>query len=118
MPSLPVAVHGDVHATVGTTLWGTATSGSWTAGAVTDQTYAWLTVGGTAVVHAASCVFSFSGSDGMSQVNSPPLTVSLTPPAPTVLQHGSTFVLRNGDTISDTYGNTLTVQASGILKSA
>jgi hypothetical protein len=116
MPGLPVAVHGDVHATVGAGMFGSATSGSWTAGTVTEQTYTWLTVGGAAVVHAASCTFSFTGSDGMNTVTGTS-TVSLTA-ATTVLQHGSTNVLRNGDSASDTYGNTLAVQASGILTSA
>ena len=116
MAGLPVAVHGDVHATVGAVLFGTATSGSWTAGAVTDQPYAWLTAGGTAVSHAASCTFSFSGSDGMNPVTGTS-TVSLTATT-TVLQHGSTSVLRHGDNHADAYGNTLAVQATGILASA
>jgi len=117
MPLKPVGKVGDTAATVGTGMYGAAASGSWTAGPVTETAYALPTIGGVATIHAASCTFSFSGvqSDGTTPVTgTSPVTLTA---ATTTLQKGSTFVLRDGDAFSDTYGNTLTVHAAGILRS-
>ncbi len=116
MAGLGVAKAGDVTASVGTTYFGTATSGAWTAaGPVTETTYSFLTIQGAAVVHQASCSFSFSGSDGTNAVTGAS-SVTLTASS-TTLQKGSTFVLRDGDSAQDIYGNTLTVSAPNILTS-
>lgn len=62
----PVAVTGDTVATASSATapstqptW----SGTWTAGPVTETAYPKLTVNSTAVIHKASCTFSFIGVD-------------------------------------------------------
>jgi hypothetical protein len=117
MPLKPAAKTGDTTKTVGTTMFTGASSGSWTGATITETAYPLLKIGGVAAIHQASCVFSFSGfaADGTTPVNGSS-TVTLTA-SPTTLQKSSTFVLRNGDTTQDTYGNTLTVVAANILSS-
>jgi len=117
MPPTAAAKLGDTSATAGTVMYSPAASGTWTPGTVTETSYPLLTISGVAVIHSASCTFTFSGlkADGTTQVNGSS-TVTLTA-ATTTLQKGSTFVLRDGDTTSDTYGNTLTVHAANILRS-
>jgi hypothetical protein len=118
MPGIAVAVVGNVTPGLGSgpTYPSPSTAGTWAAAQVAPVSYPFLTVGGVAVLHGASCVFTFTPTDGTSPAN-PTSTVTLTATA-TALQKGSTFVLRNGDSAHDTYGNTLTVAATGILTSA
>lgn len=120
MPLKPVAKQGDVSATAGTTVHETATTGSWSAGPVTPVPYAFLTIGGTPVVHEASCVFTFNGSNDSSgtpvTIGPIPVTVTLTA-ASTTLQKGTTFVLRDGDSTQDSYGNKLEASAANNLQS-
>lgn len=109
----PVAVAGDVSATaIGTTgglTWTITPPG------VVETPYAFLTVGGKAVLSGAKCDFTGKAPNGATT----PSSVTLPKPgAPaTTLQHGASNVLRNGDSNRDQYGNTLTVTATGILTS-
>jgi hypothetical protein len=80
--------------------------------------YPFMTIGGVAVIHQAMCTFSFTGT-GPSPGNAPvsgTSIVTLTATS-TTLQKGSTFVLRDGDTKQDSFGNTLAVSASNHVKS-
>ena len=122
-----VAKAGDVQATRGppTSPPSPSMSGSWTAGTIVESTYPGLTIGSAPVVYGATCRFEFSGTDNSSGTPvtiPPPLPSSVVslPPAgapPTTLQRGASNVLRQGDTNSDTYGNTLSVAATGHLTS-
>jgi hypothetical protein len=111
VPSKPVATSGDVHATAGPK-HGTV-MGTWTPGPIVEVPYPFLTVGGVAVLHQASCLFAFAGSDSSTAQS----TVTLTA-ASTVLQKSTASVLRNGDTNADADGNTLTATATGTLLSS
>lgn len=119
MATKSVAVDGEVQATPGTAMYSPADSGAWSAGAVQHTTYAALTVGGVAVVHEASCEFTFSGADSKS--NGAPVTgsetVTLTA-SPTSLMRGKDAVLRDGDEAEGSYGNKLRAVTSRHLKSA
>jgi hypothetical protein len=118
MPLKPVAKDGDVTATARSTKLPPAVSGSWTAGSVVTTRYPFMTIGGVAVIHQAMCTFSFTGT-GPSPGNAPvsgTSIVTLTATS-TTLQKGSTFVLRDGDTKQDSFGNTLAVSASNHVKS-
>jgi hypothetical protein len=107
MTATKVAVIGDTTATpsAATTLNGAP--GAWTAGAVTEQSYAQLAIGGTAVIHSAKCVFTFTPQTG----SAIPVTVTL-PATSTPLQHGRANVLLDGDQVTDQNGNQLVVTAS------
>jgi hypothetical protein len=116
--SKPVCCKEDVQATPSTKVIEGST-GTWSAGDIQYKTYDHLTVGGKQVAYEASCTFSYDG-----QTTSSPSTkvtgsedVKLSAGA-TVLEHGSSKVLLDGDTKSgDTYQNKLQVQSSQILKS-
>lgn len=114
MAGKAVAVVGDVTATPGppsdTVTW-TVTSPP----GVTYSPYAWLTVGGVAVIHGATC--GFTGTDSSTGATTPSTVTLPATPVPTTLQHGASNVLRDGDTAQDANGNTLTVSARGILTS-
>ena len=115
MAGKPVAVVGDVTATPA------AASGSLTWQAVdppgvTYSSYTWLTVAGVAVIHGATC--GFTGTDSSSGVTTPSSVTLPDVTAPTTtLQHGASNVLRDRDTAQDSFGNKLTVSATGILTS-
>ncbi|HEY8704329.1 MAG TPA: hypothetical protein VIL98_06220 [Gaiellaceae bacterium] len=117
MPLKPVAKTGDTTKTPGTLMFTGASTGSWTGAAVTETAYPLLTIGGVGVIHLASCLFSFSGlaANGTTAVTGSS-TVTLTASS-TTLQKSSTFVLRDGDTTQDSFGNALTVAAANILRS-
>lgn len=116
----PVAVKGDASASTGSGLYGAAREGSWSAGAVTETTYAQLTSGGIEVIHQAECTFSFiGGSDppnGLTTDVNGTSTVTLTASG-TVAQGGLSHVLRDGDLEQDDYGNTVSVSASAAFRS-
>lgn len=114
-----VGVEGDVQATPSSTPPETASGGSWSAGSISYKTYSQLKVGGTPVIHEASCTFTYSGgtqkADSSKAHQTVTSTVTLT--ATTKLtQHGLDDVLVNGDSEQDSYGNQLAVQAAGVLK--
>lgn len=110
-----VAVEGEVQAIPGTVMCKEAISGKWIAATVSYKTYTCLTVNGTAVIHEASCDFSFTGTDGTNTVKGQSsVTLSATP---TKLQGSSTKVLRDGDQNLDSFGNTLKVVATGKVTS-
>jgi hypothetical protein len=118
MAGKPVAVTGDVVATVGTTPFTGADLGTWTAGAVSVQFYNHLTSGGTTVIHQAECTFNFSGTNsGTGATITGSETVTLTAGA-TVLQRGQSGVLVQGDVAIGTFGNKLEVQTTNVLWSA
>jgi len=114
----PVAVEGDASAEAGTTPYTGATRGTWTAGSVTETSYDVLTSGGTKVIHKAECSFSFTGDSAPPQTVgdvSGDSTVTLEASG-TALQGGSTFVLVDGDSETDSYGNKVSVSASAALQ--
>jgi hypothetical protein len=90
------AAPGDVRATPATTLLAGAVAGAWAAGVVVETRLRilWFTV--PSLVHSASCTFSFTGvgGDGATAVAGAS-TVTLS----------SWFVLRRGDSASDSDGN-------------
>ena len=110
------AVEGDVTATAGTSPYTGAESGSWTAGSVSYQSYDKLSIGGTPVIHEASCTFNFSGasSSGATITGSETVTLSA---GSTKLQGASSSVLVDGDSETGSYGNELKVQTGAKLKS-
>jgi hypothetical protein len=120
MAMKPVAVQGDASAEAGSTLYGAAKAGAWTAGPVSETSYAKLTSGGVAVLHRAACTFSFvGGSDppnGLTADVTGTSTVTLTASG-TVAQGKLTHVLRDGDQQQDGYGNTVSVSASAAFRS-
>jgi hypothetical protein len=116
-----VATKGTVQATASADKndQGKADTGAWTAGEITETTDPRLSVGGAAVVHQATCTFSFTGSKG----SSPPVIIkdssSVTlSPQQTTLQGGQTAVLLDGDSARDTFGNTLKVSVPAASKLA
>ena len=121
MAGIAVATEGDVVVTLGTMPYQAGSSGLWSAGSVSYVSYAYLTVDGKKVISEASCGFSFSGKKDAEPhdpvVTPGPQTLKLAPPQPTLLQKGDAHVLRNGDTASDQWGNTLTVVTQNRLTS-
>jgi hypothetical protein len=106
---------------VGTAPYQPSSTGVWSAGGVSYVSYAYLMVDGKKVISEASCGFSFSGKKD-APPNDPvatpgPQTLTLAPPQQTLLQKGDAQVLRNGDTASDQWGNTLTVVTHNVLAS-
>ncbi|EKV27256.1 hypothetical protein C882_1758 [Caenispirillum salinarum AK4] len=77
--------------------------------------YAALTVAGTEVIHKAECTFSFLGENSGGSAVTGSSTVTLTADAQP-LQGGLAGVLVDGNQDSDGYGNTLSVTASGVLR--
>jgi hypothetical protein len=118
-----VATKGTVQATASSDQKdnGKADTGAWTAGEVTETTDPKLSVGGAAVVQQATCTFSFNGSKGPPP--SPPAVIKdssvvTLSPQQTTLQGGQTAVLLDGDSASDTFGNTLKVSVPAASKLA
>lgn len=114
----PVAVEGDASASGGDQMYQPADEGEWTPGPVVLTSYDKLTVGGTKVIHKAECEFTF---DGMNNKPNTPVAVSGTSSVTleadgTVLMGGSTMVLVDGDSNEDSYGNEISISASGILQ--
>ena len=117
MAGKPVAVTGDVVATVGTIFFTGATSGTWSAGDVSVQFYNQLTIGGATVIHQAKCTFEFDGENaGGTKVKGSEI-VTLNAGA-TVLQKGQSRVLVHGDVAIGTFGNKLEVQTTNVLRSS
>jgi hypothetical protein len=67
------------------------------------------------VIYEATCTFAFAGTKGNSAVVDSS-TVTLTAAA-TLLQGQSSFVLRDGDSAQDNYGNTVKTQSSRTMQS-
>jgi len=123
MATKPVAVQGDVSATAGTSPYTGADSGTWTAGTVSETSYANLKSGGKEVVWKAECTFSFSGtnsSSGATVTGSEKVTLTATTK---LLKKGEHSVLVDGDSKSGggtppSFDNKLSVSAAGPLKTA
>ena len=111
-----VAVEGEVTASVGTTPLSPASTGAWTAGPVSVESYAKLRVGGSSALRSASCTFSFAGSAGNTPVSDTE-TVQLTA-QPRKVQKGLSSVLVDGDSKVSPHGNRLSASAAGKLHSA
>ncbi|BCB74849.1 hypothetical protein GCM10022251_53830 [Phytohabitans flavus] len=103
MPS--VAVTGEVVATASSATTLSGATGAWTAGPVTEVSYPKLTVGGSAVIHEASCTFTFT--DGTTGATVPSLVTLKA--SSTALQGGLSNVLRADDSKVDNNGNRLAV---------
>jgi hypothetical protein len=117
----PVAVKGDVSATAGTSPYTGAQSGTWTAGPITETSYANLKSGSKEVIWKAECTFSFSGANSSGATVTGTEKVTLTAKT-TLLKKGEHNVLVDGDskTGGDTppsFDNKLSVSAGGTLKS-
>lgn len=114
-----VAVEGNASASAGSTLVEPAKAGSWDAGDVSETSYDFLTVDSTKVIWKAECTFSFTGDsdppNGVVEDVHRSSTVTLEASG-TALQGGSTFVLVDGDSTQDDYGNTVRVSASANLQ--
>ena len=91
-----------------------ADTGAWAAVKVVETTDPKLTVGGDAVVHKATCTFTFTGSKGNTAV-ADTSTVTLSPHR-TTLESGQAAVLLDGDSANDSFGNTLTVKVPAASK--
>ncbi len=89
---------------------GKAATGAWAPapGPVGETPDTTLTVGGAAVLHQAQCTFLFSGSTSSGSAVADSSTVVLTPKS-TTLRAGQTAVLLDGDSTSDSFGNTVQV---------
>ena len=87
-----------------------ATSGTWTAGQISDTPYDKIVSGGAKAISEAQCTFNFSGANASGAPVTGSETVTLSARA-TKLQQGAAGVLVEGDSASGTFGNKLT--ASG-----
>lgn len=116
MAGKPLARAGDVSATVGTTFYTGADSGSWAAGTVSETTTPGFTSDGTVVVTQASCVFTFTGKAGTAQ-NPGSSTVTLSA-GDRALQIGDAAPLVDGDRQADDFGNTLRVASTAVWSSS
>lgn len=117
MAQQSVAVGTDISAAPGSALYTGAEKGTWTAGPVTVSTYRSLTVGGAETAWEARCTFTFTGT-GPSPSEAPvpgSSDVTLTATAKKLLGGGN-YVLVDGDRAQDEYGNTLSVSATGKLR--
>lgn len=114
MPLMGVAALGDTTATPSAATQFGGNPGAWSAGPVTETAYPNLTIGGTGVIHQASCTFTFTPTSTTITPSTSPVTLTA---SSTTLQKGSTNVLRAGDTTADANGNTLTVSAAHNLRS-
>jgi hypothetical protein len=95
----------------------------WTAGEVLETTDPKLSVGGVAVVHQATCTFTFAGTKGAPPTATPIADISTVTlsPGQTTLQAGqadTTSVLLDGDSNSDTFGNRVKVSVPASSKLA
>ena len=112
----PVAREGDVSTTVGTTPFTGATSGTWTAGDLELTTTGRAQADGKEIVTAASCTFSFAGTNGQTNVNG--TSVVTLQPASRRLRFGTASPLVHGNSASDTFGNTIRVTSSATWATA
>jgi hypothetical protein len=123
MASKPVAVEADIVIVAGTVAAVGTTLTSWVPGqpTVTKQ-YAKLTVGGQPVISQVKCTFTYTGIDnstkGPAQVNPETLTLTAADLGTTKLQQQEDQVLRDGDTIESTFGNTIKIVSSRKLQSS
>lgn len=114
-----VAVKGEVTAEASTSPAPTGMSnvaGTWSAGEVSETSYPQLKVGGTEVIHQASCTFTWTGNNTETGAEAPDVTSEVTLVATTrILQGRGSFVLVDGNVGDDLHGNKLSVSAAGHL---
>lgn len=113
MAAKPVAHEGDVTATAGKSPYTGATSGTWTAGAVTATNAPLAASDGKKVIVQAECTFTFSGTNGTSTVTGTS-KVALAPGSRLLTIDGS-MPLVDGDSQQDSYGNTLAAASAATL---
>lgn len=111
-----VAVDGDANASAGSKNFVDTATGSWTAGPVTVSAYDQLSAGGTKVIYKAECSFTYQGSDNSSGATVPGESSVTLEASGTTLQGGDTFVLVDGDSAEDEFGNKIEVSASSPLQ--
>ncbi|AEH10752.1 MULTISPECIES: hypothetical protein [Protofrankia] len=103
----------DVSATAGSSPYTGATSGTWTAGTPQLTTSDVLSSDGQAIVVGASCSFTFSGTNGQTNVNGSS-TVTLEPGGRALTAAG-VCPLVDGDSARDSFGNTVFVASNASL---
>jgi hypothetical protein len=119
-----VAVEGDTVATASdstSTVAKPSWLGSWSAGAITETSYAKLSVGGVNVIHQARCTFTFRGEDTSTQPPTPNMMTTsevVLMASTTILQKGASSVLVDGNNATDDDGNELRISANGNLTTA
>ncbi len=119
----PVARAGDVRATASlATNYPNETAptatGEWSAGPVSEATVAVAGSDGARVVRAASCTFTFEGSNTQSGALVTVFSTVNLDPLPRVLTVGGFDPLVDGDEEGDDYGNTLRVASSATWRTA
>ena len=116
-----MAIQSDATATVGTTPYTGAASGTWLTGTISVVSYAKVTIGDQPVISSAKCTFSFSGfaPNGTTPVAGlEDVTLSAAALGTTKLQGTEQQVLRDGDQSNTSlYSNIISVSASHKLKS-
>lgn len=121
MPVSAVAVEADVSTSPGeanSPPSGFDPGGSWAKVSLQVETLGLLTIDGSPVAWKASADFSYTGTTGGTATStSPPTTVTLDGSSSS-LTVTSKPLLRDGDTTSDSFGNTISVSASRPLRSA
>jgi hypothetical protein len=113
MAGKQVAVEGDVQATVGSTPFTGAASGTWKPGTITYSSYDHLKISGRKAIYKAQCKFTFTGTSSAPANNSIVGNETVTLEAQsTKLQSGLSNVLVDGASLTgSTFGNTLQVKA-------
>ena len=106
-----IGVVGDTSVTPGGPDGPNGSVGVWTPGAVSETSYAELTNHGPEVIHTAECTFSYTGAVSNPGDTTGSSTVTLQAAGTTLTVAGG-FVLVDGDTKEDSWGNTLTVHAT------
>lgn len=121
MPAKPVAVQGEVSATVGKKMFTGADSGIWTAGPITVSSYDNLKSAGKKVIWRAECTFTFAGKAGTSSITGTE-KVTLSASAKLLGKHQHSVLVdgdaKTGGNSPPTFDNTLSVSAAGLLKTA
>lgn len=122
MATKSAAAKGDVSATAGTSPYTGANSGTWTAGPVSETSYANLKSGGKEVVWKAECTFAFTGasSSGATVTGTEKVTLRATAK---LLMTGEHHVLVDGDSKTGgdsppSFDNKLSASAAGPLQTA
>lgn len=117
---MTIAFEGDIKATVGTTPFAPATTGTWTPGPLLHTKATAVTCQQKPALHSVSCTFQFNGNqqtaNGLVPVTGSE-TVELQATA-SLLTVNNKALLRNGETKTGSHGNTLTAQVAQTLVSS
>lgn len=122
MAAKSIAVEADVSTSLaqGTSPFtGFDPGGTWAQVSLVVQTRPEVTVGGAATAWKATASFAYTGSvSGAAPTTSPPTPPLVLSGSSTALTVAGQPLLRDGDRAEDSYGNKITVSASGPLTSA